>query len=141
MKEGRGIERRTLLKGLGTTALSVAAPGLVAALAGCARDEALTEALSGFYADPASAQVVGRAFLRRFPEETDTDTLVQRLAGSQRRHWARLAASDSERLAEEVRARHRADFENERVVRIRGWVLSETEARLCALSVAGPGAG
>jgi predicted protein tyrosine phosphatase len=132
------IERRAFLRGLGSAAaLGLAAPALVTCLAGCGRSGALAVALSDFFADPESARAVGREFLEGFPDEADAGTLVARLAGAQRPAWEALAATQPERLAEALRARHREDFAHERVLRIRGWVLSETEVRLCALAALG----
>lgn len=72
----------------------------------------------------AAARRVGRAYLRRHPAEADVALLRAALAAD---------LGDPERL----RARVRGDFEREAVVRVQGWVLSRTEARLCALEALG----
>ena len=64
----------------------------------------------------AGARAVGAAFLRAFPAQADV-TMLTRAVG---------------RRATVLR-RIRRDFEKGRVLVLEGWVLSETEARLCAL--------
>lgn len=135
MSRAREIERRAFLKGAGVaTALGLAAPTLVAWVAGCGGESALARLLSGFFADPESARAVGREYLELAADEPDANTVLDRLAGPQRQQWEALAASDPERLVQALRLQHRSDFARERVVAVRGWVLSETEARLCALA-------
>jgi hypothetical protein len=60
---------------------------------------------------------LGRAYLRRYPEEASQWRL------------ARLIPSDPVLRARQVRD----DFATGRVVTLRGWVLSRTECRYCAL--------
>jgi hypothetical protein len=136
----REVERRDFLKGLGgAAALGLAGPTLLVPLVGCGPSESLEAALLGFFADLGSAREVGREYLKLAPEEDDRDALVQRLAGAGLRRWEAFAATDPAALLRAVRARHTEDFAAERVVRLRGWMLSETEARLCALAhLAGP---
>jgi hypothetical protein len=140
MSPVREIERRAFLRGAGaTTALGLATPALLVFFAGCSRESALARLLSGFFADADSARAVGREYLELSPDEADAARVVERLAGAQLREWEALAASDPERLVQALRLQHRGDFANERVVAIRGWVLSETEVRLCALAALAAG--
>ena len=135
MRQTRGSERRSFLRGAGAaTALGLAAPALLAFFAGCGRESGLARSLSAFFADPASARAVGREYLALSLDETDAASVLERLAGTHLREWEALAASDPERLVRALRLQHRGDFAYERVVAIRGWVLSQTEARLCALA-------
>ncbi len=108
---------------------------LLAPLA-CTGSSSLRAALAGFFEDRKSAARVGEEYLRLYPTEDDGTRLVRRLAGGRRREveWERLAASDPAAFRESVRARHREDFAAGRTVSLRGWVVSETEARLCALA-------
>jgi hypothetical protein len=140
MSRAREIERRAFLRGAGATAaLGLAAPTLLALVAGCGRRSVLARSLSGFFADPESARAVGREYLELAPDEADADTVLERLAGPRLRQWEAWAASDPDRLVQALRLQHRGDFARERVVAVRGWVLSETEARLCALAVLAAG--
>jgi hypothetical protein len=116
--------------------LALLAGPLLAGAAACTGSSALRAALAGFFADRRSARAVGAEYLRLFPDEDDDTRLVRRLAGGRRREleWERLAAADPDALFERVRERHRDDFAAGRTVGLRGWVLSETELRLCALA-------
>lgn len=129
-----GIDRRAFVKG---AALTLAAPGLLSLLSGCGTAPDLDAALSDFHDDAGAAAVIGSAYLEVTPEERDRGLLLERLAGASLAAWDQLAVRDRAALAEAVRERHRADFAQDRVVRLNGWILSRTEARLCAL-VAGP---
>ncbi len=128
-------DRRRFLAGAGRAALGVAAGPLLLSQAGCGAGEPLVEALLAFYGDRGAAEQVGFEYLKRFPREDDVTRLVRRLAGSRARQskWEALSA-DPAALAAALRARHRADFAEGRIVVLRGWVLSQTEARLCALA-------
>lgn len=80
----------------------------------------------------ASARAIGEAYLNAgHAEETSADRLVWLIFGEQ---------PPAVVTGTEVRAfigrRLRQDFANGAVVRIDGWMLSVTEARLCALAVA-----
>lgn len=130
-----GIDRRTFVKEAGrATALALAAPSLLSALAGCGPDAELGGRLAGFYGDPEAAAAVGRVWLAASPEEADRALLIERMADGSLDEWERLARRDPEALRAAVRARHRTDFAEDRVVRLNGWILSETEVRLCALA-------
>jgi hypothetical protein len=140
MSRAREIERRAFLRGAGTAAaLGLAAPALLSFFAGCGRESALARSLSGFFEDPESARAVGLEYLELSPDEADADAVLERLAGPRRREWEALASSDPDRLAQELRLQHHSDFTHERVVEIRGWILSETEVRLCALAALAAG--
>ena len=136
MKGGPDEDRRRFLAGAGGAVLGLAASPLLVSLSGCGPSDALAAALAGFYADRESARTVGVAFLERFPDEDDLANLVRQLARSavEEERWAALAGSDPAALPELLRARHRADFGAGRVVLLNGWVLSQTEVRLCALA-------
>ncbi len=81
--------------------------------------------LAALAGPPESARAVGAEYLRSTPEERDPALLAQRLASG-------LAPGAP--LRPQLARRIRADFEQERVVSLRGWVVSRTEARLCALA-------
>lgn len=126
-----GLDRRSFVKG---AALGLATPAWLAALAGCGPDAELDLGLSGFHGDPLAAAVVGAAYLKVAPDENEREVLLERLAGEDIEEWERLARRSPDALRERVRKRHFEDFVQDRVVRLHGWVLSRTEARLCALN-------
>ena len=74
----------------------------------------------------ASAAVLGRLYLNRYPEEDSLDTLVL--------HLRLQTRNEGFAIHEHIRSQVRRDFESGNCVRIDGWVLSRTEARACALA-------
>ena len=74
-----------------------------------------------------SAAHIGRAYLAKHEDERDVDVL--------RAHLGDLVSqSGGDGLAERAGARIREDFATGRTVQVDGWLLSRTEARLCALA-------
>ena len=130
-----GLDRRAFVTGAGkAVALGLAAPGLLSALAGCRVAPGLDDGLLRFYADPTAAARVGAAYLKVVPEENDRNVLLERLAGPRLDEWERLAREDEAALGDALRAQVREDFRGGRVIRLHGWLLARTEARLCALA-------
>ena len=78
----------------------------------------------------ASTTMIGQQYLRRFPDEAEPDLLRRRLAS---RFGSDALLHGDVRIL--VRDGVRRDFAEDRVVRLGQWMLSETEARLCALTV------
>ncbi len=76
---------------------------------------------------------MGSAYLAATPGEGSAQLLLDKLAGPQRAHWEALAERDPGALDTELRSQHRDDFARGDVISLGGWVLSQTEARLCAL--------
>jgi len=92
----------------------------------------LARQLVGGLRDVSSAQAVGAAYLRSTPEHADVHALVSRLL----RDEPALSGSRSTGATRKLlRGCIREDFARERVVAVDGWLLAETEARLCALAV------
>ncbi len=125
------IGRRDVLRGLGAFAIVGAMP-----LVGCGdpRSSALPEALATFYSDPDAAAEIGRHYLALTPRESDADVLVRAVAGDELELFRKLAIENPSELHELLRAKHREDFDGGRVVVVEGWMLSLTEARLCAIA-------
>jgi hypothetical protein len=88
-----------------------------------------------FFDHVESAAAVGREYLRLVPEERDAARLRQRILADCRETMG--VGRPGRRLRAAVMARQRIDFEAGRTVRIDGWVLSRTEARLCGLAALG----
>jgi hypothetical protein len=80
------------------------------------------------YASLAHARTIGRAFLERTPQESGRDKLLTSIFGRAR------VGNIADIRAHLSRARN-ADFLAGRVTVIRGWVMSVTEARWCALAL------
>jgi hypothetical protein len=131
---GPGIGRREFLEGLAATAVAGLAAAGGVTLPACAREDPLERALRGFFADAEAARAVGGEVLALDPDAGQPEILLERLARRRAEELRELARSDPEGLAERLRAQHRADLAEDRVVVVRGWLLSETEAWLLALA-------
>ena len=125
----RPITRKRLLAAAGGLALPLAVAPLRpwAALVDVAPASPAAR-LAGLLADQDSAAAVGRAYLDSVPGEADARVLVSRLSASL--GGRAVGGDDLRRL---LAQRIDRDFAEERVATVQGWVLSVTEARLCAL--------
>lgn len=86
--------------------------------------------LSALFTDPASARAIGRRYLAQFPERpsrsrllADLDLADQRAGPASRAEWIEWLGQAQQR-----------DFSQGHTVIVNRWVLSRTEAALCALS-------
>lgn len=87
---------------------------------------------------PQSAAAVGRRYLAGHPQEADRAWLAAQLDADLRCQDCDPLQADERRLRAGLSRQIRADFARRRVVRVEGWVLSVTEARLCALAALTP---
>ena len=83
------------------------------------------------FSKDASAAAVGRAYLLVVPAEADATRLLQLLRDGLGRV---IDGDDLVALRRELSAAIRRDFSAERTTSLDGWILSQTEARLCALA-------
>ena len=90
-------------------------------------DTRAAERLAGVFQHPDSAARLGRLYLDGAPQEADTAHLLT-LIGA-----APAATETDEALRARLEARIREDFINDDLVAVDGWLVSRTEARLCAL--------
>jgi hypothetical protein len=112
--------------------LEVTAAGIVAAVTswGCAdnpehvRDLAQPDVLEMF--GPERTREIGTRYRSAFPQESTAAALRSAISSSRRRGFAR-------RFSRSIDAQVHDDFEDGRTVLVGGWVLSQTEARQCAL--------
>lgn len=90
-----------------------------------------TAEVAKLLAELAPARRIGRAYLAENPNEASEETLVRLLAkdGVRDDTQARLSAN--------ARRAVRRDYDSGRTVLVQGWMLSRTEARLCALTTFG----
>ena len=84
--------------------------------------------------DRESARVVGLAYLHSVPQEADVQVLVELIALGFTGGSELLRNATGEKLRQLLDLRIRQDFAEERMVTLHGWLLSLTEARLCALA-------
>jgi hypothetical protein len=87
---------------------------------------------------PESAAVVGRRYLAAHPQEADRASLAAQLDADLRCQDCDPLQADRPALRAGLSRQIRIDFARSRVVRVEGWVLSVTEARLCALAALMP---
>jgi hypothetical protein len=90
--------------------------------------------LAAIFSRPASAARVGRAYLRDHPHEAALERLVQGLASGWPGGAAQIERLSAGQLRRGLHRKIRADFAAGRTVRVEGWVLAESEARLFGLA-------
>jgi len=90
-----------------------------------AEQERAARIVAALFTSRHSAAAVGRAYLRQRQDRPSARQVLEEL---------HLDAKSSGQCITPLRERLRADFESGRVVSIEGWVLSDTEAKLCALA-------
>jgi hypothetical protein len=95
--------------------------------------ELIVSMFEGFFNQVESAAKIGQVYLERVPGETDSRFLVDRICSSLGNDWRNGFDLHPEELRMSIRQRIRIDFEEGRTVIVRGWILSETETRLCGL--------
>ena len=82
---------------------------------------------------PTSAREIGRIYLAQYPEEDGAAALTHHILSSLSLDEEKVVALDRQALPAMLSSCVRADFEKGRTVEVAGWILSRTEARLCAL--------
>ena len=82
---------------------------------------------------PASAREIGRIYLAQHPEENSILALTRLIRLSMSLEEEDVAVFGRQPLSARLTSRVRADFETGLTVEVGGWILSRTEARLCAL--------
>ncbi len=130
------IPRRLFLRlVVGLSALGLIRPARAwATLVERTAPEPLASKLANAVIQKDSAAVVGREYLRRVPEEADVHRLVDWICAFHGGEREDLLEAGQQELRERLRDQQRQDFENGRIVKLQGWILSETEVRLCALA-------
>ena len=135
MSNDRVFSRRQAIKFAVAAAVAVVAQSQLPGAVPRAQPALLPARLAALLAHTESAKVIGREYLLSYPQEAAVDTLLDQIA-------ARVVVGDvgpfrmsDQRLREQLDAVVRTDFAADRIVKLRGWVLSATEARLCALAV------
>lgn len=113
---------------LAASAAALALSSLAVA-AGPVPAQALVEALDR----PESARLVGRRVLAALPG-LSRDALVVELAAAAGLAVDAVPAIERSLLRSRLDAARAADFRRGDTVRVQGWVLASTEARLCALA-------
>ena len=132
MRIDTALTRRDFLRLLASlgVVLAIRPLGALSMLGRTAGRESLGTRLRRLFRSPASASAIGRAYLQSAPQDADERRLL-RLICAPGRPWR---TADTKQLRLLIAQQQTEDFKQGRVVQVRGWVLSETEARLCALA-------
>ena len=121
------MNRREFLVSLASGAAGLT---LVISKTGCWNGEPIHLELADYLTDAKSARLIGRAYLQLEPEEASEERLVELV-------FPELRSAQEPPARDEILARFlasvRSDFQEFRVARVGGWLLSRTESRLCAL--------
>jgi hypothetical protein len=128
-RRARGLGRRAFLAGL-LAGLCLAAAGRVFARARPGVGAA-DHPLAALLRHPESAAAIGARYLRDHPDERSAALRLARPPGG--------VAPDRSAWRGALRSECARDFAEGRVVRVDGWILSRTEARLCAAVELGAG--
>lgn len=112
----------------GMAPLSILGAGKVRAF------EPMTYQLVRVFKDQANAAGVGRACLHAVPGECDVFSVTDDLCNSLLAAGFRLDGISDRRLRDALATLQSQDFRAGRVVRVEGWILAETDIRLCALA-------
>jgi hypothetical protein len=86
--------------------------------------------LSGFLNEE-SLRIIGRSYRALRPGEDSKEKLLDRLLSDTRS--IQSERKDTKELAVEIERHAELDFKSEKFLLIKGWLISETEARQCAL--------
>ena len=90
--------------------------------------------LTCIFANQLSARVVGKAYLDKNQEEDSLSFLISKLVLETRTVELAYLTSGPRAYQELIMRAIKRDFDTDNSVRINGWILSRTEARLCALA-------
>ena len=94
----------------------------------------LATTLADFLDDKTSARIVGIEYLRHYPTENDADWLADEIFLvdlDRRTEFLRVGEAERKEIINHL---IREDFKRGRIVQVRGWMLSQTEVRLCAIT-------
>lgn len=135
-------KRREMLKAMAALPLGMAiAPATAAvptlsegAVAGC-KASSIADRLLQAYPARRSLAAIGEAYWQGAAGDTPCLTqaihaLLERI-GLQDHHLHGLSSAD---VRDRLKAKTAEDFQDGRIVPVRGWLLGETEARLCAIA-------
>ena len=125
--------RRFVLFWIGCASSLSLMPRHVQAHALCATSDQLAARLRTLIYDHAAARRLGRLYVSHVPAEDDLRILARLAVASPEAQPVDVIALDRTSLRHRLDARVRDDFASGTTVRLDGWVLSRTEARLCAL--------
>jgi hypothetical protein len=126
-----GFTRRTFLAGLAAGIVGAAIGLRLYWSGGGATRDALR--LAGVLRHPDGAVLLGRLYLAGHPQEADAARLSTLIAAALDPALTPVSSATDEALRAGLEEKIRTDFTSGEMVAVDGWLLSVTEARLCAL--------
>jgi hypothetical protein len=126
--------RQFLLLALGVAGSVAASSKLSGAAEGWLSQGSLRAKLTALFIHQESAQAIGHAYLQSNPREANIRTLENQIAQGIAGGYTLLATTSKPEVSKLLTDRIRQDFATDQVVKVQGWILSITEARLCALT-------
>jgi hypothetical protein len=126
------IDRRRLLSVLLGTGAAAVVSSLVSPVTPMAPPLPPQAALLGVLSELDGARSIGIEYLEQFPSEASASQLLTMIV-QHRPHVLRTSMTEAEARIFLQRA-VRQDFHHGHTVELNGWVVSQTEARLCALA-------
>ena len=136
MSDDTSLSRRGFLILSATAAVSLlvrSQPPEVMAL-GNSQQILLAAQLAALFTHTESAKVIGLEYLQKHRQEANIRVLLDQVTSSSAATDVGLFGAAGQDLRGLLERMIRADFEIDRVVKLQGWILSVTEARLCALT-------
>lgn len=97
-------------------------------------EQEIARRIAGLFAHPGSAREIGREYLRLAPSDNDIAVLVRKVIPDTGKIKS-LSTTGKESLRQYIANASREDFQQGRMVSVNGWMLSQTELRLCAIVV------
>lgn len=98
------------------------------------RPDLLSLELASFFHHKESARTIGLEYLRMMPNEADAGRLTRLICSRWQSSYDGMTVLDPANMKRLILRQQRDDFEKGRILNVRGWILSETEVRLCALA-------
>jgi len=136
MNEQRALSRREFLKLTLATTVTVFVhsqlPGTQALQH--AQQNLLPARLAAILTHKQSANMLGAAYIQQYPHEANARILLDRIVNSPTSGDLNLFNGTDQSLRQLLDSIIREDFGVDRVVKLQGWILAITEARLCALA-------
>jgi hypothetical protein len=130
---GAAISRREALQSLSWIVAAVASGQSFWGCSEAKQQQSGTQGLGTLLSHRSAARSIGVSFLAAHPEEAKIEVLVFRL-GLDINSLPSPETPELKAAAEAIHARHVEDFRSDRTFDIDGWLLSQTELRLAAIT-------
>lgn len=95
-------------------------------------EQKIARRVAGLFEHPDSAREIGREYLKLVPSDSDLAVLVRKMIPDAGR-MKFLSTAGKKSLRRYIASSSREDFRQGRMVCVNGWMLSQTELRLCAI--------